>query len=123
MTQSAAPGAVEPHSGPAVVVPLPLCPWYFECVIMYARYERRCLFGTGTEAELLVKLLTSWTVLLQGSSDSFDSVRELGYRIKVLPEKAALYFCCKVCSSVRRERSVFPLTVMTPRGPGILSLR
>ena len=28
-----------------------------------------------------------------------------------------------VCSSVRRERSVFPLTVMTPRGPGILSLR
>src|SRR3954468_8333377 len=28
-----------------------------------------------------------------------------------------------VCSFVRRERSVFPLTVMTPRGPGILSLR
>ena len=27
-----------------------------------------------------------------------------------------------VCSSVRRERSVFPLTVMTPQGPGILSL-
>src|SRR3954468_12078314 len=28
-----------------------------------------------------------------------------------------------VCSSVRREHSVFPLTVITPRGPGILSLR
>src|SRR3954467_8090410 len=28
-----------------------------------------------------------------------------------------------VCSSVRRERSVFPLTVITPRGPGILSLK
>ena len=24
-----------------------------------------------------------------------------------------------VCSSVRRERSVFPFTVMTPRGPGL----
>src|SRR4051812_45290301 len=28
-----------------------------------------------------------------------------------------------VCSSVRRERAVFPLTVITPRGPDILSLR
>ena len=44
------------------------------------------------EAGLLIKLLTSWTVLLQGSSDSFDSVRELGRRIKVLPQKAAVYF-------------------------------
>ena len=25
-----------------------------------------------------------------------------------------------VCSSVRRERLVFPLTVITPQGPGIL---
>ena len=46
---------------------------------MYALYECRCLVGTGTEAELLVKLLTSWTVLLQGSSDSFESVQELGH--------------------------------------------
>src|SRR4051812_4495878 len=28
-----------------------------------------------------------------------------------------------VCCSVVMERSVFPLTVITPRGPGILSLR
>ena len=28
-----------------------------------------------------------------------------------------------VCSSIWSERSVFPLTVITPRGPGILSLR
>ena len=62
---------------------------------MYARHECRCLVEAGTEAELLVKLLTSWTVLPQGSLDSFDSVRELGRRIKVLLEKAALYFCCK----------------------------
>ena len=27
------------------------------------------------------------------------------------------------CFSVREERSVIPLTVMTPRGPGILSVR
>ena len=29
MAKSGAPSAVEPHSGRAVVVPLPLCPWYF----------------------------------------------------------------------------------------------
>ena len=62
---------------------------------MYARYECRHLIGIGTEAELLVKLLTSWTVLLQSSLDSIDSVRELSRCIKVLPEKVALYFCCE----------------------------
>ena len=61
---------------------------------MYARYECRHLVGTGTEAKLLIELLTSWAVLLQSSPYSFDSVRELGRRIKVLFEKAALYFCC-----------------------------
>ena len=61
---------------------------------MYARYERRRLVGTGTEAKLLVELLVSWTVLLQSSPDSFDSVRELGRQIKFLLEKATLYFCC-----------------------------
>ena len=73
---------------------LRLCPWYFECVIMYVRYICRHLVGTGLEVKLLVELLTSWAVLLQSSPDSFDSVRELGRRIKVLLEKAALYFCC-----------------------------
>ena len=61
---------------------------------MYARYECRRLVGTGTEAELLVELLTSRAALLQNSPDPLDSVRELGRRIKVLLEKAALYFCC-----------------------------
>ena len=60
---------------------------------MYARYECRRFVGTGTEAEFLVKLLTIWIVLLQSSSDSFDSVQELGRRIKVLPGKAAMCFC------------------------------
>ena len=61
---------------------------------MYAWYTRRHLVGTETKAELLVELLTGWTVLLQSSPDLFDSVRELGRRIKVLLEKAALCFCC-----------------------------
>lgn len=61
---------------------------------MYARYECRHLIGTRTEAELLDELLTSRAVMLQNSPDSLDSVRELGRRIKVLLEKAALYFCC-----------------------------
>ena len=47
------------------------------------------------EAELLVELLTSWTVLLQSGPVSFDSVWELGRRITVLLDKAALYFRCQ----------------------------
>ena len=62
---------------------------------MYVRYECRHLIGTGTEAKLLAELLMSWTVLLQSSPDSFDSVRELGRRIKVLLDKAALYLRCQ----------------------------
>ena len=72
---------------------LRLCPWYFECVVMYARHEHSHLVGSGTEAELLVELLTGWTILLHGSPNSFDSVRELGRLIKVLLDKAALYLC------------------------------
>ena len=62
---------------------------------MYARYVRRLLVGTEAETDLLVELLTSWTVMLQSSPDSFDSVRELGHRIEVLLDKAALYLCCQ----------------------------
>ena len=62
---------------------------------MYAQYVHRHLVGTETEAELLVELLTSWTVLLQSGPDSFDSVWELGRRITVLLDKAALYFHCQ----------------------------
>ena len=56
---------------------------------------------------MLIKLWTSWTVLLQSSTDSLDSVRELGRRIKVLPEEAALYFYRKGCSMLfSMERAV-----------------
>ena len=37
VTHVGAPGVVEPHSGPIVVVPLPLCPWYLQGVMMYAK--------------------------------------------------------------------------------------
>ena len=61
---------------------------------MYARRECHRLIGTETEAGLLIELLTSRAVLLQGSSDPLNGVRGLGSRIRVLLEKAALYFCC-----------------------------
>ncbi len=62
---------------------------------MYPRHKCHRLIGTGTEAELLVKLWTSWIVLLQSSSDSLDGVRGLYCRIEVLSKKTTLYFCCK----------------------------
>src|SRR3990170_2743617 len=62
---------------------------------MYAWYVRRNPVGTETVAELLVELLTSWTVMLRSSPDSFDSVWELGRRIDILLDKAALHFRCQ----------------------------
>ena len=61
---------------------------------MYVRYECHHLIETATEAGLLVELLTSRAFLLQSSSDPLSGVRGLGSQIKVLLEKAALYFCC-----------------------------
>ena len=61
---------------------------------MYAWYECHYFIGTGTEAKLLVELLTSLVVLLQCSSEPFDGVQGLGSRTMVLFEKAALYLCC-----------------------------
>ena len=61
---------------------------------MYAWYECHFFIGTGTEAELLVVLLTSLAVLLQCSSEPLDGVLGHGSRSMVLFEKAALYLCC-----------------------------
>ena len=61
---------------------------------MYAWYERRHLVGTGTEAKLLVELLTSRAVLLKCSLEPLNDVRGLDSRAMVLLEKAVLYFCC-----------------------------
>ena len=76
---------------------LHLCPWYFECVIMYAWHERR-LNGAGVEAGLLIELLACLTVLLRGTPDSLDGVRGCRCRIGCLSEEAALYFCREGCS-------------------------
>ena len=69
-------------------------PMDFECVIMYAWKECHYLIGTGTEAELLIELLTSHAVLLQCSPDPLNDVRALDGHTMVLLEKAALCFCC-----------------------------
>ena len=59
-----APGVVDPHSGHAVVVPLPLCPWYLQSVMMYTK-DQSCNFaGAGVGAALLHVLGMCQVVLL-----------------------------------------------------------
>ena len=60
---------------------------------MYAWCECHYFIGTGTEAELLIELLTS-RVVLQSGPEPLDGVQGLGSRTMVLLEKAALYLCC-----------------------------
>ena len=55
---------VDPHSGHAVVVPLPLCPWYLQSVVMYAWYWSRDFARAGVGAALLRMLGTCQVVLL-----------------------------------------------------------
>ena len=64
MTHLGAPGVVEPHSGHAVVVPLPLTPWYLQSVVMYAWYWSRDFARAGVGAALLRVLGTCQVVLL-----------------------------------------------------------
>ena len=87
---------------------------------MYTWHEFRHLAGAGVGAALLCELGTCQAVLLQITSGVLDGVRVFNRRTGGLPEEAALCFCCEG-QSVRR--SVFALTVVTPQGPGILSLR
>ena len=61
---------------------------------MYARYECHFLIGVGTEAELLIQVLTNRVALLQCSPDLLNDVQGLGSQTMVLLEKAALYLCC-----------------------------
>ena len=64
MTHLRAPGVVKPHSGPIVVVPLPLCPWYLQSVMMYAKDQSCDLARAGVGATLLRVLGTCQVVLL-----------------------------------------------------------
>ena len=71
---------------------LHLCPWYFECVVVYAWHECH-LNGAGAEAVLLIELLVCLTILLRGTPDSLNGVQRCRCRIGYLSEEAALHFC------------------------------
>src|SRR3954465_9392871 len=115
----------KPCFGRAVMVPLPLCPWYFKSVVMYAKHWSRCFARAGVGPHcyacskrarrsccgLLRARLTVSGLLTAGLENCLE---------RLLCSSAA---SAAVCSTIWRERSVFPLTVINPRGPGILSLR
>ena len=61
---------------------------------MYAWYECHYLIGAGTEADLLIELLTSRAVLLQCCPEPLNDVQGLGSHTMVLLEKVALYLYC-----------------------------
>ena len=62
---------------------------------MCTRYIRRSSVRAKTEAELLIELLKSWTVILHGSPNSFVRVRGLDCRCGVWLDKADLHFRCE----------------------------
>ena len=64
MKKFGAPSVVEPHSGPIVVVPLPLCPWFLQSVMMYAKDQSCDLARAGVGAALLRVLGTRQVVVL-----------------------------------------------------------
>ena len=64
MTHLGSPDVVEPNSGPVVVMPLPLCPWYLQSVMMYAKDQSCDLARAGVRAALLRVLGTCQMVLL-----------------------------------------------------------
>ena len=60
---------------------------------------------------MLVELLSSRAVMLHNSPDSLDGVRELDYRIEVLPKKAAPYFCCKGSDVLLSTEGAFRVSI------------
>ena len=85
MTHLGAPGVVKPHPGPVVVVPLPLCPWYLQSVMMYVK-DQSCNFaGAGVGAALLRVLETCQVVLLYVTPGAFGHVRLFNGRTRELP--------------------------------------
>ena len=76
---------VDPHSGHAVVVPLPLCPWYFQSVIMYSWYYYRHLARAGVGAALLRLLGTYQAVLFWVTPGALDGVQTFNGRTGELP--------------------------------------
>ena len=74
-THLGAPGVVEPHSGSVVVVPLPLCPWYLQGVIMYAESLSCNCARAGVGAALLHMLRTCRVILVDVAPGAFGHVR------------------------------------------------
>ena len=54
----------KPYFGCADIVPLPLCPWYFKGVVVYAKYRIRYVARAGVGAALLRLLRVCQAVLL-----------------------------------------------------------
>ena len=63
MTYLGAPGVVEPHSGPVVVVPLLLCPWYLQSIMMYAK-DWSCNYARAGVGDALLRVLGTCQVVL-----------------------------------------------------------
>ena len=84
MTHLGAPGVVEPHSGSVVVVPLPLCTWYLQGVIMYAESLSYNCARAGVEAALLCMLGTCQVVLVDVAPGAFGCVRSFNVRARKL---------------------------------------
>ena len=84
-THLGAPGVVEPHSRSVVVVPLPLCPWYLQSVMMYAESWSCNHARAGVGAALLRVLGTCQVVLVDVAPGAFGRVRSFNGRTRKLP--------------------------------------
>ena len=76
---------LEAHSGSVVVVPLPLCPWYLQGVIMYAESLSYDCASAGVEAALLRVLGTCQVVLVGIVSGAFCCIQPFNGRTRELP--------------------------------------
>ena len=92
---------------------------------MYAWHVDRNSVRAEMEAELLIELLMSWTVVLWGSLDSFDSVRGLDCRCSIWYDKAALYFRCQGCDVFLSAEGAFCVSIdyYNTMGSGHLEFR
>ena len=75
-----APGVVEPHSRPVVVVPLPLCPWYLQSIMMYVKSSSCNHARARVGAALLRVLGTCQMVLMYVTPGALGHVRSLNGR-------------------------------------------
>ena len=101
----------KPYFGRAVIVPLPLCPWYFKGVVMYARLWFRYVARAGVGAALLCLLRVCQTVLLWVTPGALGSVWLFNGRTRELPKKATLYLRSESCRMLLRTEGSFGVSV------------